>query len=258
METVPANPDLESKPNSTTIWSRLVNIFAVPGEVFEEVKNSAPRTSNWLVPAVIYIAVGIISALVIFSQPAIVQQIRDQQAKLMDQQVQAGKLTQAQADQALTVMDKFAGPPMLMVFGCVGAVFGSFVHIFWWAFILWLMAQAVLKIKIPFLKAAEIAGLITMIVALGAVFAVLLTVMLGRLGATLSLALLLGNFDMKNKMHLLLAAVNIFSFWQIGVTACGLSRVTGAPFAKALLCVAVYWLAFTLFFIGIGFGQMAM
>jgi hypothetical protein len=59
-------------------------------------------------------------------------------------------------------------------------------------------------------------------------------------------------------VHLLLAAVNIFSFWQIGVTACGLSRLTGAPFTKALLLVGLYWLAFTLFFVGIGFGQMAM
>jgi hypothetical protein len=97
-----------------------------------------------------------------------------------------------------------------------------------------------------------------MIVVLGAVVTILLTVITGKLGMTPSLALTVGEFDMKNKVHLLLAAVNIFSFWQIGVSACGLARLTGAPFSKALLLVFLYWFAFTSFFIGIGFGQMAM
>lgn len=214
--------------------------------------------ANWLAPALIYIMVGVISAFVIFSQPAIIQQIRDQQAKVMDQQVKAGKLTQAQADQALSVMDKFAGPTMLKIFGSVGAVFGSIVHVFWWAFVLWLMGLLFLKTKIPFLKTVEVAGLTTMILALGAVVTILLTVITGKLGMSPSLALTVGDFDLKNKMHLLLAAVNFFSFWQIGVAACGLSRLTGAPYTKTLLMLALYWLVFTLFFIGIGFGQMAM
>jgi hypothetical protein len=75
---------------------------------------------------------------------------------------------------------------------------------------------------------------------------------------TPSLALLVDKIDFKNKTHMLLAAVNVFNFWHVGVAACGLSRVTGAPFTKALLLVALYWLAFTLFFIVVGFGQMAM
>lgn len=258
METVPIIPDPESNLPQTSIWSRLLNVFAAPGEVFEEVKNSRPITANWLVPALICVVVGMISAFIIFSQPAIIQQIHDQQEKVMDQQVKAGKLTQAQADQAMAAIDKFAGPTMMKIFGCVGAVIGSFIHIFWWAFILWLMGQLFLKIKFPFLKAVEIAGLSTMIVVLGVVVTILLTVITGKLGMTPSLALLVSHFDLKNKTHLLLAAVNIFSFWQIGVAACGLSRVTGAPFNKALLLVGLYWLAFTLFFIVIGFGQMAM
>ena len=256
METAPAHPD--PAPIQTTLGSRLLNVFTAPGDVFAEVKTAKPGTANWLVPAVIYIVVGIISAGVIFSQPAIVQQIHDQQAKVMDQQVKAGKLTQAQADQALTMIDKFAGPTMLMLFGGVGAVIGSFAHIFWWAFVLWLMGQLFLKVKFPFIKGVEVAGLATMILVLGAVVAILLTVITGKLGMTPSLALAVSDFDMKNKGHLLLAAVNIFSFWQIGVTACGLARLTGAPFAKALLLVFLYWLAFTLLFVGIGFGQLAM
>jgi len=35
-------------PPATSIWSRLLNVFTAPGEVFEEVKNSQPSTANWL------------------------------------------------------------------------------------------------------------------------------------------------------------------------------------------------------------------
>ncbi len=258
METPPVIPILGSIPAQTTVWARLLNVFAAPGEVFEEVKISRPSTANWLVPALIYVVVGVVSAVVIFSQPAIVQQIRDQQAKVMDQQVKAGKLTQTQADQATAVMDKFAGPAMLTAFGCAGAVVGSFVHIFWWALVLWLISLLFLKIKFPFIKALEIAGLTTAITVLGAAVTILLTVIMGKLGMTPSLALLVSQFDLKRKTHLLLASANIFSFWHLGVAACGLSRVTGASFAKSLLLVGFYWIGFTLFFIVIGFGQMAM
>jgi hypothetical protein len=258
METDPAISGSELKPSSTTIWSRLLNVLVSPGEVFEEVKSSAPSPSNWLVPAVILAIIGAVSVFVIFSQPAIIQQIHDQQVKTLDQQVSAGKMTQAQEDQALTVMDKFAGPGMLKIFGAVGAVFGAFVHIFWWAFVLWLMASLVLKAKIPFLKAAEVAGLATMILVLGAVVTTLLTVITGKLGATLSPALAISDFNMKSKTHVLLAALNVFSVWQVWVSAAGLSRLTGAPFTKALLIVAIYWFAFSLFFVVIGLGQFAL
>jgi hypothetical protein len=257
INSIPEPPTEVSKP-ALSLAARLFNVFTEPGEVFEFLKNSKPSAANWLVPTLIYALVGAISAMVIFSQPAIVQQIHDQQANAMDQQVKAGKMTQAQADQALTVMDKFAGPTMLKIFGGVGAAFGSLVHIFWWAFVLWLMALLVLKKKIPFLKMVEVAGVATMIIVLGVIITTLLTVITGRLGITLSPALLVGDYNMKNKAHVLLAALNVFSFWQIGVSACGLSRLTGASFGKALLIVGIYWLALALCFISIGLGQFAL
>jgi hypothetical protein len=257
VNSIPEPPADVPKP-ATSLIARLFNVFTDPGEVFEEVKNSKPSTANWLAPTFIYALVGAVSAMVIFSQPAIVQEIHNQQTSKMDEQVKAGKLSQAQADQALAMMDKFAGPTMLKIFGGIGAIVGSFIHIFWWAFILWLMALLVLKKKIPFLKTMEVAGLATMILVLGTVATVLLTVITGKLGITLSPALLISDYNMKNKAHLLLAALNVFSLWQIGVCACGLSRLTGTPFTKALLIVGIYWLVITLFFISTGLGQFAL
>lgn len=258
METDSATSGPEPKTPASSVWPRLLNVYAAPGETFEEIRSTPNTAANWLVPALVFILVGIVSTVVIFSQPAIIQQLHDQQARVMDDQVKAGKLTQAQADQALAAMGKFSGPAMLMIFGCIGAVFGGFIHIVWWAFVLWLVGQLVLKMKTPFLKSLEVAGLATMILALGAVVALLLTVITGKLGTTPSLALAVSDFDMKNKTHLLLSAVNVFFIWQIVVAACGLSKLAGVRLFKPLLALLVYWVAFTLLFVMIGLGQFAM
>ena len=60
-----------------SLTARLFNVFADPGEVFEEVKNGKPSAANWMVPALVFALAGVISVVVIFSQPAIVQQIHD-------------------------------------------------------------------------------------------------------------------------------------------------------------------------------------
>jgi Yip1-like protein len=262
MDQPPPTPEPQTdvpKPASTmSLAARLMNVFATPGDVFEEVKNSAPSTANWLVPAILFAIIGAISAIIIFSQPAIVQQIHEQQTKALDDQVKAGKMTQAQADQAMEVVDKIFGPKTLKIIVGAGAVIAGFARVFWWALVLWLMGLLFLKAKFNFLKAAEVAGLTTMISVLGVIVTILLTVNFGRLVATPSLALTISNFDIKNKTHLLSGAANVFYFWQIGVMSSGLARLSGAPFAKALLLVAGYWVLTELLLIFSGLGQLAL
>ncbi|MDE3067521.1 MAG: YIP1 family protein [Verrucomicrobiota bacterium] len=225
-----------------------MNIFVTPGEVFEEVKGRPPVTANWLAPALILALVGVISALVVYSQPGVIQAIHEQQTRAFDQQVSAGKMTREQADQAMAAAEKFSGPGMLKVLVSFGAVFGSFIRVFWWAFILWLLGIVFLKARLNYLKVLEVAGLALMIGALGAVVTMLLTVILGRPAAP-SLALLIGQFDPKNKLHLLLGVANLFTFWLLGVLACGLARLSGAAFARSLAVVGGCWLAWQLFLV---------
>ena len=190
--------------------------------------------ANWLVPVIIYAVVGVISVCIMFAQPAIQQTVHDQQVKAMDKLVQQGKMTQAQEDQALQVMDKFMGPTMLAVFGSVGIVIYSFVSLFGWALVLWLLGRWFLKARFDYLKAVEVAGLSSIIIVLGMVIGTLLAVILGRLYAGPSLALLVSDFDPKNRGHLLLGAANIIYLWHTGVLAIGLAKLSGALNSQGL------------------------
>src|ERR1039457_44708 len=87
----PATPPMP--PPATSLGARLLNVFASPAEVFEEVRTAPSTVANWLVPTLLSALVGLVACLLIFSQPAIVQQLHEQQAKAIDQQVKAGKMT---------------------------------------------------------------------------------------------------------------------------------------------------------------------
>jgi hypothetical protein len=167
-------------------------------------------------------------------------------------------MTQEQADQALVAMEKFSGPAMMKVFGSFGAVIGSFVKILWWGFVIWVLARWLFKARFPYLRAVEVAGLAAMISVLGAIVSLLLTVTMGSIYATPSLALLVDEFSPTNKTHLLLGAANFFNLWLVGVFAAGLSRLCGVSFGKAALVLFGFWTALQLAFIFAGAGQMAL
>jgi hypothetical protein len=249
-ETAPAPP--------MSLAARLLNVFAVPGEVFADVKASPPASSNWLFPTLLASLVGILAAIIMFSQPAIQQQIREQQSKAIEERVKEGKMSQADADKAQEAMDKFMGPTLLKVSGGVMAVVISFARVLWWAFVLWLMAKWFLKTPVTFGKSMEVVGLALMISVLGGIVALLLIVNLGKINATPSLGFVIDNFDFNRKGHLFLGAANLFSFWQVGVIALGLAKLAGVPFLRAAWLVCFYWLIQECLLISSGLGQFAL
>ncbi len=255
---MPEPPPAETPAPTTSLAGRLLNIFAAPSEVFDEIKAAAPSAANWLVPVIIYAVVGVISVCIMFAQPAIQQTVHDQQVKALDKQVQQGKMTQAQEDQILQMMDKFMGPKMLAALGSFAIVIYSFVSLFGWALVLWLLGRWLLKAQFDYMKVLEVAGLSSIIVVLGLVIGTLLAAILGRLYATPSLALLVSNFDPTNRGHLLLGAVNLIYFWHVGVLAIGLAKLSAGSTAKAFAVVFGFWVLIELLLIAVGLGQWAL
>src|ERR1039457_3550186 len=104
--TTPEPPPGASPRSTMLLAGRLMNVFAAPGDVFGEVKTAAPSVANWLVPAVLFMVLSWLSAGLIFSQPAIRQQISELSTKAIDRQVEKGKLSSTQAEQARAAAEK--------------------------------------------------------------------------------------------------------------------------------------------------------
>jgi hypothetical protein len=237
-----------------SLAARLLNVFAIPGQVFAELKTSPFAASNWLVPAICSAMVGVVSVFILLSQPAIQKEFRDKQTKLIQDQVKAGKMT----TQEQSLAEKITGPTVLKLVGAIGAVLGSFLGVLWWGFVLWWLSTRMLKVQVSFAKTLEVAGLSMMINVLGGLVALLLMVKLGRTEATPSLALVIKDFDVTRKGHLFAAAANVFSFWIVGVRSIGLAKLADVPYLRAAWLVVTFWLLEQSVFVLSGLGQLAM
>ncbi|HEY5910464.1 MAG TPA: YIP1 family protein [Verrucomicrobiae bacterium] len=256
MEETP--PIIENRPpetqrQSTSLAARLLNVFAIPGDVFEEVKNSAMCTANWLVPALLLIVVGCIGASLVYSQPAIQQQVREMQDKVMDKLVEKGRLTKEQADQ-----QREAGAVSSRIGAYIGPVFYALASPFWWGFLVWLLGTKVLKGSFPFMKAVEVVGLGNAIAILGSVVTTLLMVSLGSLGATPSPALLVKDYDPQKTSQALLQLPNVITLWLLAVRSIGLAKLGGTRFVPAAVWVFGLWVLQTSVLLGIGLAMKAM
>jgi hypothetical protein len=224
--------------------ARLLNVFAIPGEVFAGVRASRISIGNWLVPALLLAIVGVATAVVVVSQSSFQRQIRDlteQEAKTLDQQVKAGKVKQLDADRALALTRAITTPASLRSLFSVGAAVVGVTRVFWWGFVLWLLSRLFLKVRFGYPKALEVAGLGLMISVLGAVVMLLLVVNLPTLFSAPGLAIAVSDFDMSRQSPLLIGAANVFSLWLLGVLSVGLAKLAGVPFLRAAWLVFAAW-----------------
>lgn len=240
-----------------SLAARLLNVFAIPGEVFAGVRASRFSVGNWLIPALLSAALGVFTAIALVSQPSFQRQVEnflDHQKKTGDQLVKTGTLKQADADRALAFWRNLLTTPTLQKAITIAAGVAGGVRVFWWALILWLLGRVFLKVKFGYTKALEVVGLGLMINVLGGIVILLLMLNLPRLFSTSSLTMAVRDFDPTRSSPLLLVVASLFAIWLMGVFAVGLGKLAGVPFLRAAWFVFAAWLIQEPFLMLIGGG----
>ncbi len=227
------------QPRTTSLFVRMLNVFAVPSEVFEEVRLSPHRLSNWLVPALLLATVTVATAFVLFSQPDIQKKAREGIAKVLEQQVKAGNTTERDAANMQDFLEKVAPPGVIVFTAGLG-----FARIFWWAFILWIFGLTFLKSRFPFSKGLEVAGLGLMVGVLGSIVTLLLMVDIGE-----GMKFTISDAAINRRAVLISGAANVCSIWLLIVMSTGLSRLANVPFLRAAWLVFAYWVLQQTFFL---------
>jgi hypothetical protein len=247
----PESSPVAQQPPAMSLGGRLLNVFATPGEVFQEVNSAPDKTANWFAPALILIAVSWVAAWVIFSQDSIAHQLSEITDQAIQKQIAAARLSEHQAEQAQAMGEKWAGLSSKIGAALV-PVFTGFITPFLWGLIVWLLGAQLFKGHFSYTKAVEVVGLANMISVLDVIVKTLLIVGFGNLYASPGPVLLVKDFDPQNPVHTLLGAVNVMTFWLLAVRAIGLARLSGASLAKSAAWVFSIWAAYTALFIGLG------
>jgi hypothetical protein len=226
----------------SSLGTRLFNVFAAPGELFEELRLAQPAHSNWVVPLLLSFVVGITFSVVVFSQPDIVSGVFAQQEAALAARVEAGKMTREQADQALAGMEKFSSGTVMMVMGSAGAVIVGGIIFLLTGLLLWLLTSKILRGGISVFKAYELTGLAGMIYVVGSVLTMAVVLYRGDVTAAPNAALFLEKFDPASIAHQLLAALNVVTLWYLVVVSVGVSKLAGRSFGAGAIWVFGFWL----------------
>ena len=260
METPPESFPIETpQPDApkTSLVARIFNVFATPSEVFDEVRTSLPCSANWVVPALIAVAIGWLATALIFSQESIRHQLSEMTEQAIEKQIAKTKASEQQAQQMRAAAEKFGGIAQKISAYAMAPIM-AFASPFIWGSFLWLMGNKALKGQFTYMQAVEVVGLGNMVGVLESVIRTLLIISMGNLFASTSLLLLVKEYNPQNPVHNLLAMVNIMTFWVLGVRSVGLARLSGASFLKSAAWVFGVWAAYTGVFFGFGLAIQAI
>ncbi len=239
-EQTPVTTEPES-PMSFT--DKMINIFASPGELFEDVRVTPPTASNWVIPMLLFMVVAFLMGQVMFMNPSLLGQMSDMMRAGIDEMVAEGKLTPEQADQAASFSKP--GSSMFMIQQVLGIVILTPIVLFVLSLIYWLLGKWGMKGTAPYIKVVEVLGLTFFISIAESIVTTLLMYMMDSITATPSLGAFVSNFDFQNKVHMALAKVNIFTFWDLSVVSIGLSRIFQRDLPKVLVIVFALWVVWT-------------
>lgn len=215
----------KSSPAPTSLRAKLFNVFSSPSEVFEEIVAGPPEPANWRAPTLLVCLAGVFLFCAVPTETLT--------ATAIHQPAGAGTISAARAGASSE-----SWPLISSLLVCLGACAGTF----WSAFVLWFIGRVFLKSRFSFLKAVEVAGLSTLILALGTVVTALLILATGDSLARPALSLLAGESDPAGKLHQLLAGVNVFHVWTAAVLSIGLAKISGVPTRETALWVFGYWI----------------
>lgn len=236
-----------------SLSDKFIGILSSPGEVYQSIATTEPKTSNWSIPLVLSIVIAVIFTFVVFSQPAIQDEMTATQMKQFAKQIADGKMTQEQADQAMQFSKP--GSTMFLIFGSVGVVFVLAFALFVYSLVYWLIGKVAFKSTVSYTKILEVNGLSYFIAPVSTLISMIMVVMMGSLYAQPSASLFVSNFDPTDKLHKFLMAINVLEFWMLFVVAVGLSKVWNVSMGKALGAVGGVWVIWTALKVFIGFGM---
>lgn len=219
---------------------KIVNVFASPGELYENVRQTGPTNSNWFVPWIILVVVMIITTQLMMSNPALLDQLGMTMRKGMDKAVQDGKLTQDLADQQYRQFGP--GSTLFTIIAIVGPAVATFATLFALGLVYWILGKTAMSASSPFMKVVEVVGLTYLIGSLESVVTTLLMFAMNSIFATPSLALAVQDFSIDNKLHVALSKVNVFTIWKLVVTGVGLAKLFQRDLAKVLVLVFALWI----------------
>lgn len=217
----PVEPEEESEINHT---DKLVGVFSEPGNTFSKMAKSGAKTSDWLIPIVILLAVAILSSIVTITNPTLNSKLKQENEKRIQEMVEKGTITQEQADQQIEMSDKFMGGAFMIITSAISILVMGFIFFFLIA-ALWMLAIKIfLKGDGSFKDVMAAYGLPHYILVIQTIVMLILSLVLGKTFRSTSVAAFM-DLDKASILNFVLGKLDVFSIWFYAVISIGFAKM---------------------------------
>ncbi len=217
----PVEPEEEAELNHT---DKLVGVFSEPGNTFAKMAKAGAKTSDWLIPIVILLAVAILSSIVMITNPTLNSKMKQDNEKRIQEMVDKGTITQEQADQQIEMSEKFMGGTFMIITSAISIIIMGFIFFFLIS-ALWLLAvKFLLKGEGTFKDAMAAYGLPQYILVIQAIVMLILSLAMGNSFRSTSVAAFM-DLDKASILHFALSKIDVFSIWFYAVISIGFAKM---------------------------------
>lgn len=245
---------------------KIVGVISEPSELFSKLAFLKTKATDWLLPLIALIIVAIITTVLYMSNPEIKLEMMQQQQKALQEQfdkmVESGQMTRQQADEQLNKTAEVMGDPMFAIlFPAIGIIFMMFLWFFVFTTVAFLIAKYVLGGSGTYSQAMTSMGLPLYISVLGAIVAIILSLIMGKMITGVNPASLTG-IDIKSLQGFILSRFDVFAIWFYVVLGIAFAKMFKSDNVKKYVFTSIgFWLVFMFIIFGLSqvstfFGNM--
>ena len=236
------------------ISDKIVSVLTEPGELFSNLSLFPVKTMDWLLPILLVIVAVIAMQFITSSNPEIkadmVEKQMEQIEKSMQEAVDKGQMTQAQADEQLERTAEFMeqGGSMQLVFGSIGAFIIIFLVFFVVSGVFLLLAKFALGGTGDY-KASMLAyGLPHYIVVIQIIIMIVSAIVFGKMFEDTSLGSYMG-MEKEGIVGWFMHKLDPFSIWFYSVAGIAYAKMFKSDNTiKYIAAILGMWLGFSLLF----------
>jgi len=234
LEPEPQDARSESTPPLFTVWARMVNVFGVPGQVFDDLLRSRPHPAHWWLPAALGFWIGVVATWWAWEGPALRQLWLMRHRAIWEARVEAGLLDRASAEERLARAERTLESPWFRSSVVLEGGLQSGLRFLVWAGVGWALARWAWRRKVPWSRCCEVSGLASLIGLLGDVVSLLLLVPGGDFPAAASSEGEALSPVIERWLWMVGFVQSLLAFWHMAVLGLGMSKLTGLDWVRVL------------------------
>ena len=236
------------------LTDKIIGVLSEPGGLFSKLSNLPVKTMDWLLPLILVAVVAVVSNFILMGDPEIKANMIEKQMEQVEENIQeavdAGRLSQEQADQRLDAISQQMeqGGSIQMIISTVAILLFTFIIFFIIAGVYLLVVKFGLKGTGDYKVSMLAYGLPHYIIIIQIVIMIIAGLGLGKMFMDTSVGSFMG-MEKDNLLGWFMHKLDPISIWFYAVVGIAYAKLFNSDnTAKYVITIFALWIGFSLLF----------